>query len=264
MDPAPGATTFHMSGSAYDRFMGRYSKALAPGFADAVGVEAGQRALDVGCGPGALTAELVQRLGSDRVAGCDPSPTFLAECRERLPGVDLREGRAEAIPFEDNTFDVALAQLVLHFVSDPAAATTQMRRVVKPSGRIGVCVWDFEGGMEMLRAFWDAAVSLDANAPDELRVMRFGRAGELRELLETGGLADVTEQPLEVRSEYADFDELWTSFLQGVGPAGAHLARLPEPERERLRRAFLERLGSPTGAFTLRAVARAAVGTVPA
>ncbi|WP_134772786.1 class I SAM-dependent methyltransferase [Ornithinimicrobium flavum] len=244
--------------------MGRYSVALAPLLADLAGVSAGQRALDVGCGTGALTRELVARLGTDRVAGCDPSPAQLAACRAALPDVDLREAPAETLPWDDDTVDLALAQLVLHFVSDAERAVREMSRVVVPGGRVAACVWDYEGGMEMLRAFWDAAESVDPDAPGELGTMRFGRPGQLTALLSGAGLTHVAEEHLTVTSGYADTDELWSTFLLGVGPAGAYLVAQPEDRRATLRAAYLDRLGSPQGSFTLRAVARAAVGTVPA
>jgi ubiquinone/menaquinone biosynthesis C-methylase UbiE len=258
-----GTRSFVSGGNAYDAFMGRYAVLLAPLLADVAGVTLGQRALDVGCGTGALTAELVLRLGADHVAGCDPAPAQLATCRERHPDVDLRAAPAEALPWADETFDVALAQLVMHFVSDAEGAAGQMRRVVVPGGRVAVCVWDFEGGMQMLRAFWDAAVTVDPYSPDELFRMRFGRAGELSSLLVDAGLLEVREEELAVEVRYADFEELWSSLLLGVGPAGAHLVALPEVKRERLRTAYLQRLGTPVGAFTLKSVARAAVGSVP-
>lgn len=263
MDSVDGTRTFQAGGEAYDTFMGRYSRVLAPVFAESAHITAGDRVLDVGCGPGALTGELVRRVGAERVAACDPSPGFLAACRERYPGVDVREGRAEALPFEADAFDIAYAQLVLHFVSDPSLATRELRRVVRPGGRVAVCVWDFEGGMEMLRAFWDVAVSLDPLAPDELQTMRFGRGGELQALLVDGGLHEVTEETLTVSTDYADFDELWSSFRLGVGPAGAYVVGQPPDGQAALRAAYLQRLGSPAGAFRLAAVARAAVGTVP-
>lgn len=258
-----GMRTFGGGGDAYDAFMGRYAVPLAPLLADLAEVAGGQRALDVGCGTGALTSELVARLGVDRVAGCDPSPVQLAACRATHRDVDLREAPAEELPWEDDTFDVALAQLVLHFASDAEQAVREMRRVVVPGGRVAACVWDFEGGMEMLRAFWDAALSVDPDAPDELRTMRFGRAGQLTALLSEAGLTGVDEQRLTVTSGYADVEELWSTFLLGVGPAGAYLVGLPEDRRATLRAAFVGRLGPPPGAFALRAVARAAVGTVP-
>lgn len=262
MGEVDGTRTFTAGGDAYDAFMGRYAVLLAPLFADAAGVVAGQRGLDVGCGTGALTGELVRRLGNGRVAGCDPSPDQLRACRARHPDVDLRQAPAEALPYADGDFDVALAQLVVHFVSEPERAAREMRRVVGRAGRVAACVWDFEGGMQMLRAFWDAAAGVDPIAPDELQTMRFGRAGELSALLIDAGLTDVTEETLTVGTRYTGFDELWSTLLLGVGPAGSYVVGLPEERREVLRTAYLERLGAPRGAFDLGAVARVAVGTV--
>lgn len=261
--PAEGARTFLAGGDAYDEFMGRYSRPLAGAFADSAGVAAPGRALDVGCGPGALTSELVGRLGPERVGACDPSPPFVAACRERLPGVDVRAGRAEALPYDDATYDVVLAQLVLHFVSDPALALAEMRRVGVPGGRVAACVWDFEVGMEMLRRFWDAAVATDAAAPDELHTMRFGRSGEIAEVLAEAGLEDVREETLRVESGYADFEELWAGFMHGIGPAGSYAVGLPEDRRATLRAELFDRLGSPTGGFTLGAVARSGSARIP-
>ena len=169
METPEGARSFLTSGNAYDAYMGRYSRLLADVFADAVGVGRGHRALDVGCGPGALTGVLVERLGVEAVFACDPSPPFVAECAVRHPGVDVRLGQAEALPFDDGRFDVALAQLVLHFVSDPEQAGGEMRRVVRPGGIVAACVWDFAERMEMLRLFWDAALTVDPNALDAHR-----------------------------------------------------------------------------------------------
>lgn len=262
MDSVAGTQTFGAGGRAYDAFMGRYSRPLGPLFADAAGVAVGQHALDVGCGTGALTGELVRRLGADHVAGCDPSP-MLQECRARYPDVDLRAGRAEELPFDDDSFDLALAQLVMHFVTDADRSAAELQRVVRPGGTVAVNVWDFEGGMQMLRHFWDAAVSLDPDAPDELHTMRFGRAGELADLLAGVGLKDVAEVELRVEAGYAGFDDLWSTLTLAIGPAGVHLASLPEERQQALRAAYRERLGSPEGPFRLAAVARAAVGKVP-
>jgi SAM-dependent methyltransferase len=263
MEPTSGAQSFQASGEAYDAFMGRYSRSLAGPFADGVGVSAGQSALDVGCGPGALTGVLVDRLGVESVSACDPSEPFVAACAAGHPGVDVRLGRAEAIPFDDDSFDVALMQLVLHFVSEPDHAAAELRRVVRPGGTVGACVWEFGSGMQMLRQFWEAAVAVDPDAPDEVRVMHFGRQGEIAELFERAGFLEVTESTLAVASTYTDFDELWAGFLLGIGPAGAYLLTLPEDHRAALRTELFAGVGSPTGAFSLDATAWFATGRSP-
>ncbi len=258
-----GARDFAVAGATYDGFMGRYSGPLAIPFADAAGVTAGHVAVDVGCGPGALTAVLVERLGADAVHACDPSPPFVAECSARFPGVDVRPGAAEDLPFESGVADVALAQLVLHFVSDAPRAAREMARVVRPGGTVAACVWDFAEGMEMLRAFWDAALAVQPDAPDEARVLRFGGPGELVDLFAAAGLEDVEESTVRVSSTYGDFDELWQGFLAGVGPAGAYTVGLTEERRAALREQLWHRLAEPAGQFTLGAVARCAVGRKP-
>ena len=138
--------SFDVAADAYDRFMGRYSAQLAPGLADLGGVQAGQTVLDVGCGPGALTAELVRRLGPDAVAAVDPSESFVAAARARHPGVDVRLSAAEDLPYPDGTFDAAFAQLVVHFMTDPVAGLAEMARVTRADGVVAACVWDLAGG----------------------------------------------------------------------------------------------------------------------
>ena len=263
MDAVEGARTFSVEGAAYDAYMGRYSRLLAPAFARAAGVEPGDTVVDVGCGPGALTGHLVELVGPAAVYACDPSPSFVEACAARHPGVTVTAGRAESIPFPTDHADHALAQLVLHFVSDPEQAAREMARVARPGGTVAACVWDFGEGMEMLRAFWDAAVSVRPDAPVEANTMRFGRLGEIAALLEAVGLTTITESELAVSSTYESFDELWAGFLAGVGPAGSYCAGLPDADRDHVRRALEDRLGSPSGPFTLGAVARCAVGTVP-
>lgn len=271
MTQVPGAQSFRASGTAYDQFMGRYSRALAPLFADAAGVgRCGSgaaapvtSAIDIGCGPGALTEVLIGRLGAGAVSACDPSESFLAAVRERCPGVDVRPGSAERLPFPDAAFDAALAQLVVHFVHDPDQAAGEMRRVVRPGGAVAACVWDFAEQMQLLRFFWDAALAVRPDAPDEAQVLRFGKTGEIAELFATAGLTDVTEGTLAVESTYTGFRELWSSFLLGIGPAGAYCLSLAEVDRERVRDELFARLGAPTGPITLSALARYAVGQVP-
>jgi len=261
MSEAEGASSFRISGETYDRFMGRYSARLAVPFADAAGIEPGQRVVDVGCGPGALTTELVRRLGAENVAAVDPAPQFVDAVRERLPGVDARVGRAEELPFADAGFDASLAQLVLHFVTDADATAREMRRVVRPGGTVAACVWDFGGGMRMLRLFWDAAAEISPDAPDEAQ-RPFGRDGEIRELFERAGLRDVQAGAVEVEADYEGFDDFWTPFLGQTGPAGAFVAGLDEERRTQLRESLRTRIGSPAGPFALPARAWYATGRV--
>jgi SAM-dependent methyltransferase len=258
--PGPDET-FFQAVDAYERFMGRYSRPLAYEFARAADVAAGERVVDVGCGTGALTSVLAELVGPELIAAADPSEPFVEECRARVPGADVRVGPAEALPFGDETFDCALAQLVFHFVSDQAAGVAEMARVTRPGGRVAACVWDFTGGMTMLRAYWDAALEVDPDAPDE--VGRFGgRPGELAQMWRDRGLRDVTDGSLTVSSQYHDFDELWESFLGGVGPVGAHAASLDESRRDAVRGVLRRRLGSPVGSFSLTARAWYATGVV--
>lgn len=253
---------FLTDGASYDAFMGRYSLGLAPHFARAAAVTAGQRALDVGCGPGALTAELMARLGADAVCAVDPSPQFADECGRRFPGVDVRLARAEELPFDEASFDVVAAQLVLHFVTEPEQAVAEMMRVARSGGTVAACVWDFAEGMEMLRLFWDAALALDPDAPDEARTLRFGRPDEIAAMFRAQGARDVRETELAVSSDYVDFDELWSGLCAGIGPAGAYCIGLREDRREALRGELFTRLDAPAAGFSLKAVARCAVGTV--
>ena len=132
--------SFNVTADAYARFMGRFSEPLAAQFIEYAGVRAGQRAVDVGCGPGVLTAPLVERLGADSVAAIDPSAPFIEVVRERWPGIDVRAGDAEHLPFADDDFDLALAQLVVHFMTDPVAGLREMGRVTRPGGVVAACV----------------------------------------------------------------------------------------------------------------------------
>jgi SAM-dependent methyltransferase len=247
--------------AAYQRFMGRYSDQLAHEFARAAGVSAGQQVIDVGCGSGALTVVLAEIVGQENVAGVDPSEPFVAEARARVPEADLRVGPAESLPFEDDTFDNALSQLVFHFVQDPARSVAEMRRVTKPGGRVAACVWDMTGGMRMIRAFWDAVRAVGSSEPGETE--RFGgRPGQLAELWRQAGLRDVVDERLTVSTDYADFDELWTSFLGAAGPIGVHVASLDEQQAAAVREGLHRRIGSPEDAFTLTATAWYAAGVV--
>src|SRR5262245_56469603 len=184
--------------------MGVWAQHLAGPFADFAGVAPGTRVLDVGCGPGALTTELVARVGAENVAAVDPSPTFVAAARERLPGVDVREAPAEVLPFPGDAFDAALAQLVVHFMTDAVTGLREMARVTRPGGVVAACVWDFGGQLGPLGPFWEAAHAADPDVVDESRLAG-ARRGHLVELLAAAGLADVVEAELAVSRAYEGF-----------------------------------------------------------
>jgi SAM-dependent methyltransferase len=251
--------SFDVSGNAYDRFMGRYSRELAPAFADFARVEAGQRVLDVGCGSGVLTGELARRLGADHVAGADPSP-LLEACAERVPGADLKRAGAEELPWPDDSFDAALAQLVVHFMTDVAAGIAEMARVTRAGGVVASSTWDFSGGMKLLGTFWASARAVDPGAESESSAFDEAR---LDALWRGAGLGEVEVDALVVSSRYEDFDELWDTFLLGVGPAGQHLAAQPPERQSAIRAEYFSRAGEPTGPFELDARAWAVRGRVP-
>ncbi len=244
--------SFDVGAEAYARFMGRFSEPLATEFLGFAGVQPGQRALDVGCGPGALTARLVDLLGARQVAAIDPSESFVAAVGERFPAVDVRSGVAEHLPHDDSGFDAALAQLVVHFMADPVAGLAEMRRVVRPGGTVAACVWDHAGGGGPLALFWRAVDDVQPGAPDESGLAG-AREGHLADLCAAAGLRDPSSSSLTVTVEFASFDAWWDPFTLGVGPAGAHVAGLDPAQREQLRTRCAELL--PTGSFSLAASA---------
>ena len=217
--------TFAVAGDAYDRFMGRYSRDLAPRLIEFAGVEPGMHVLDVGCGPGALAERLASLAGSELVGAADPSEPFVAACAERVPGADVRRADAEELPWRDGAFDAALAQLVVNFMRDADLGVAEMRRVVRSAGIVAACTWDYGDGMQLLRAFWDAARAVDPDAPDEGRSMRYRRPEELDDLWRRAGLRDVETGPLVVETTYGGFDDLWEPLTLGVGPPARFAAR---------------------------------------
>ena len=240
---------FAVPADAYDRFMGRYSVPLAPAFADFAGVLDGQRVLDVGCGPGALAAELVWRLGVAAVSAADPSEPFVAAARERHPGVDVRRAPAEELPFDARAFDAALAQLVVHFMNDPVAGLREMARVTREGGVVAACVWDLAGGRGPISPFWEAAHALDTEVLDESRLAG-AREGHLAELFEAAGLDELEATTLSVSLEHPSFEDWWEPFTLGVGPAGAYAARLDAERQARLRERCRELLPEPPFVLT--------------
>src|ERR1700719_783650 len=241
--------SFVVAPEAYDRFMGRFSIPLAPVFADFAGVAGGQRTLDVGCGPGALTAVLVDRLGAQSVAAVDPSEPFVAAVQARHPGVRAQCATAEALPFEGGEFDSALAQLVVQFMDDPVAGLREMARVIRPDGMVAACVWDHgPDGHGPLSAFWDAAREIDPSLEGESS--RAGtRRGHLAELFVEAGIRTVEAGTVAVDVSFRGFEEWWEPFLLGVGSVGGFVERLSPEGRAELRARCEARL--PSGAFTV-------------
>ena len=261
----PGAETFRASADAYDRHVGRYAPQLASALIDFAGVEPGMRALDVGCGPGALTAVLAERLGTANVRAADPSKPFVEACRARLPGLEVVVAGAEGLPFADATFDAAVSQLVVNFIGDAQAGVREMARVTRPGGVVASCVWDYAGEMTLLRAFWDAAreVAPERGAgADEGVVMRWCGEGELAELWRAAGLGEVRFGSLVVSAAYSGFEDLWSPFPTGIAPSGAFCRALDGERRAALHDAYRRRLGVDDGPFELSARAWAVTGRV--
>ena len=251
---------FTATADKYDRWMGRYTRSLAPLLVEAAGVEPGMRVVDVGCGPGGLTAELAKLVGADHIAAIDPAPLFAEACGERHPSADVRVGVAEDLPWPDDSFDAALSCLVIAFMQDPDAGVGEMMRVTRPGGVVAACMWDLAGdGMTMLNMYWEIARELDPGAEGE-----GGRPGvddgDIGARFRRVGLTDVVEGSLEAQASYGSFEEFWEPFTFALGPAGQHLASLSAPDQERVRDMCRSRL--PEGAFSLSARAWYARGTV--
>jgi SAM-dependent methyltransferase len=249
--------SFDVAAEAYDGFMGRYSSLLSPQLADLAGVRSGQRALDVGCGTGALTGELVERLGPGAVVAADPSPPFVAAVHERFPDVEIHEAAAERLPFADGSFDSTLAQLVVHFMLEPVVGISEMARVTRRDGVVAACVWDYAGNRGPLGEFWRAVRELDPSAQDESHLPGV-REGHLVELFEAAGLRSIETATLTADLEHPTFEAWWDPFTRGVGPAGAYVATLAPRQRAALRDRCRELLSGPT--IIIRARAWAARG----
>lgn len=247
--------SFEVPPDAYARFMGRYAEPLAKVFAAFSGVNAGDNVLDVGCGPGALTAHLLS-VGA-RVSAIDPSPPFVVAIRARFPDVDVREGTAEELPYGAAAFDAALAQLVVHFMTDPVVGIGQMARVTRRGGIVAACVWD--GPTGALAPFWEAVHLIEPDAEDEA-LLSGAHRGQLTEIFEAAGLRDVQERPIAADVVHPTFEEWWEPYTFGVGPAGDYVQSLDDAHRARLESVAREHLGS--GPFTVTATAWAARGTV--
>ena len=249
--------SFSVGAEQYDRFMGRYSAPLAPRFAEFAGVRAGQHVLDVGCGPGALTGELIRRLSAEAVCAVDPSDGFAAAVATRYPGLRVERAAAEQLPFDSRVFDAALAQLVVHFMADPVPGLAEMLRVTRTRGTVAACVWDHAGGQGPLGVFWEAAHELDPEVEDESQLAG-ARQGHLEELFRAAGAHDIAETSLTVEVEHPSFEDWWDPFLLGVGPAGTYVGHLDTRHQARLRAVCREKL--PAAPFVVSARAWAVRG----
>jgi SAM-dependent methyltransferase len=236
-------------GNPYEQYVGRWSRRVAPLFLSWLGIPAGQRWLDVGCGTGALCAAIVDRCSPSWVAGVEPSEGFLKTAKKNLAGrAVLHPGSATAIPLDDAAVDVVVSGLVLNFIPDLRAALSEMARVTGSRGTIGAYVWDYAGKMELMRFFWDAAVELDSNAAKMDEGIRFPlcRPEALEKLFTDAGLKGVEVKPVDIATPFANFDDYWQPFLGGQGPAPAYAMSLDETVRARLRDRIRERI--PTAA----------------
>jgi SAM-dependent methyltransferase len=255
MGEGPDTQSLGGPAEAYDRHVGRYGTELGSALVEVADVQRGQRALDVGCGPGPLTRVLAERLGADNVAAVDPSEPFVAACRSRVPAADVRVAVAEELPFAANEFDVVLAQLVVQLMDDRDAGVREMARVARPGGVVAACVWDSRA-MPLLQSFWDAALAVapeQAGALDEGKRVGYPMPGDLGDLWDACGLIDIFTGELSVESSYESFDELFAPFAAGAGHSGATFLALDEAKQRRLRAETHRLLGRPDGPLTLTA-----------
>jgi SAM-dependent methyltransferase len=244
MNRKPVADTWER-GSPYERYVGRWSRQVAPLFLSWLNIPAGRRWLDVGCGTGALCAAIMDRCSPSTVAGVEPSEGFLETAKDNLAGrAELHQGSATAIPLGDASVDVVVSGLVLNFVPDQPAALREMARVTRKGGTIAAYVWDYAGRMELMRFFWDAAVELDAGAAKLDEGVRFPlcRPEALERLFAGAALREVEVMPIDIPTSFADFDDYWQPFLGGQGPAPAYAMSLDETARARLRNRVRERM----------------------
>jgi SAM-dependent methyltransferase len=253
-------------GNSYERYIGRWSRRVAPLFLSWLAIPTGRRWLDVGCGTGALCAAIVDYCSPSSVAGVEPSEGFLKTAKENLAGrVAFHQGSATAIPLGDSSVDVAVSGLVLNFVSDPRTALAEMARVTGKGGTIAAYVWDYAGKMELMRFFWDAAVELDPDAAKMDEGTRFAMCcpEALETLFDDAGLREIEVTPLDTPTPFANFDDYWEPFLGGQGPAPAYAMALDETMRARLRDRIRDRLPvAANGSVSLTARAWATRATV--
>ncbi|MEX2221145.1 MAG: methyltransferase domain-containing protein [Candidatus Rokuibacteriota bacterium] len=239
------------SGDAYEGYVGRWSRKVAAELLRWLGVGRGLAWADVGCGTGALAETILATCEPASIEGVDASEGFVSHARQRLgdPRVRFVRGDATRLPWEPAAFDVTVSGLVLNFVADHEAMVREMTRVTKPGGRVAVYVWDYAGGMQMVRHFWDAAVAVNPHDAKLDQADRFPvcRPGPLRALFEASGLRLVETRALEIPTVFRDFDDYWSPFLGRQGSAPTYLASLSDEGREKIRSLLESRLAPPPG-----------------
>jgi len=240
--------------NAYEKFMGRWSRLLAPLLIDFTGIPPSGKVLDVGSGTGSLAFQIASRYPKCTVVGIDPAKEYVAyAARQKRKRVTFEVGDAQQLRFPDASFDASASLLVFNFIPDPAKGLREVRRVTKTGGPISAAVWDYADGMKMLRIFWDAAVAMDP-AAEKLDERKFPlcRKGALGELWRSGGLKNVEEKPLEIVTRFASFDDYWNGFLLSQGPAGEYTKKLDRARQEKFREELRSKFPSDS-ALTARA-----------
>jgi SAM-dependent methyltransferase len=265
---AEGEAKMFAASAGYERFMGRWSRLLAPAYIAFAGVKNGDRVLDIGTGTGSLAAAVESSMPASEIVGVDPSGGFIAYAQKNAKSTRVRfeVGDAQALMFKDASFDDTLALLVMNFVPDHNKAVAEMRRVTRPGGTVSACVWDYDAGMQMLRFFWDEAVAVDpAIEPKDERHMKLSRQGQLGDLWRKTGLTGIKEVPLTIEQGYSSFDDYWEPFTKGAGPGGAYVVSLSQDRRQQLEGRIRKRLlgDRQDGPFTLKAKAWCVRGEVP-
>ena len=252
---------------AYEGYMGRWSRKVAPRFLDWLAPAASADWIDIGCGTGVLSSAILERCAPARVVGLDPSEPFIETARSRIADrrLQCRIGNAETLPYADDEFDMAVCGLVLNFVADKFKAVSEMARVARPGGVVALYVWDYAGHMQIMRHFFDAALETDAGAKefDDGVKAPVCRPGPLTRLFEDAGIADIDVQAIDIAAAFENFDDYWTPFLGGTGSAPKYCATLSPEARTRLREKVRDRLPTgPDGEILLAVRAWAVKGTV--